>query len=73
MLVAFNDSQYSQFLKHYRTAQCTLVDVDCGWDPDYATGTYYAWFTWDCAEAVLENLAAGPISHSVLCEQLDLF
>ena len=78
MLVAFNTDQDLYFMRHYRTADCKLVDVHCGWDPDYETGVYYAWFIWDCADTVLEALAAGPIdstqqSHSVLREQLPLF
>jgi len=73
MLVAFNTEQDIYFMRHYRTPHCVLVDVDCGWDPDYDSGVYYAWFVWDCAEVVLDRLAAGPITHTVLCEQLELF
>ena len=56
MLVAFNTEQDIQFLAWLKTTQYTarMIDVDCGWDPDYATGVYYAWFTWELDDAVLE-------------------
>jgi len=55
--VAFNTEQDIEFLKWLKTTQhrADMIDVDCGWDPDYATGVYYAWFTWELEEAVLEE------------------
>jgi len=54
--VAFNTAQDIEFLKWLKTTHYTadMIDVDSGWDPDYESGTYYAWFTWELDEDALE-------------------
>jgi len=55
--VAFNTQQDIEFLKWLKNTDhtATMLDVDCGWDPDYETGRYYAWFVWELEETVLEE------------------
>jgi len=70
--VAFNTAQDIEFLKWLKNTDHTahMLDVDCGWDPDYATGVYYAWFVWEMEEAVLEEYMNGEAQPE--WEQLDL-
>jgi len=70
--VAFNTQQDIQFLKWLKNTDHTaqMLDVHSGWDPDYATGVYYAWFTWELEEAVLEQYINGEAQPE--WEQLDL-
>jgi len=73
--VAFNTEQDIEFLKWLKTTQhrADMINVDSGWDPDYATGVYYAWFTWELEESVLEEYM-NPKAQSAweLQEQLTL-
>jgi len=73
--VAFNTEQDIEFLKWLKTTQHTanMIEVDAGWDPDYATGTYYAWFTWELEGHALEAYCnSGTQPEWELQEQLAL-
>jgi len=73
--VAFNTAQDIEFLKWLKTTdyEADMTHIDAGYDPDYATGTYYAWFTWELDEQALEaycNSSTQP--QWELKEQLEL-
>ena len=72
MQIAFNTEQDIQFLRWLKTTNhtATMINVDAGWTPDYETGVYYAWFTWELDEHVLEEYVHS-IPHRVP-EQLTL-
>ena len=78
-LIAFDTAQYIQFLRwrsstdldstHYE-----MIDIQCGWDPDYATGAYYCWNIWQLSDdAVKQYFYAKHTSTQFEWEQLDLF
>ena len=56
-VVAFNTAQDIEFLKWLKTTdyEADMIHLDAGYDPDYETGVYYAWFTWELEEAALEE------------------
>ena len=74
--VAFNTEQDIKFLKWLKTTQykASMTDIDAGYDPDYATGVYYAWFTWELDEAVLEEYVHTSVhgTPQLAWEQLEL-
>jgi len=73
--VAFNTEQDIEFLKWLKTTKHTanMIHVDCGWDPNYESGTYYAWFTWELDELALEEYVhTSPQPQWELKEQLTL-
>jgi len=74
--VAFNTAQDIEFLKWLKTVDyaADMTHIDAGYDPDYATGTYYAWFTWELEEHALEAYcnSSTHTSTQFAWEQLDL-
>lgn len=57
MLVAFNTTQYCEFLVWRRTtsldaAHYTLVTVEAGYDP---TGVYHCWVVWELTELCIQE------------------
>jgi len=74
--VAFNTEQDIEFLKWLKTTNHTanMIDIDAGWDPDYATGVYYAWFTWELEEHALEAYCNSSTHNTpqLAWEQLEL-
>ena len=77
-VIAFDTAQYIEFLKwrgktdldstHYE-----MIDIEAGYDPDYATGTYYCWNIWQLSEqATQQYFYAKHTSTQLAWEQLEL-
>ena len=77
-LIAFDTAQYIEFLRwrgktsldstHYE-----MIDIEAGYDPDYATGTYYCWNIWQLSEqAMQEYFYTKHTSTSFEWEQLKI-
>ena len=77
-LIAFDTEQYIEFLEwrgstSLDSTHCKMLDIQCGWDPDYATGTYYCWNIWQLSDdAVQQYFYDKHTSTSFAWEQLEL-
>ena len=77
-LISFDTEQDIQFLKWRRNTELDdthykMIDLQCGWDPDYATGTYYCWNIWQLSDdAVQQYFYAKHTDTRLDWEQLTL-
>jgi len=78
ILVAFDTEQDIEFLKWRRKTKLDdthyeMIDIQCGWDPDYATGTYYCWNIWQLSDDAVQEYFYNAHSNTQLAwEQLEL-
>ena len=79
-LVAFDTAQYIEFLKWRRntgldSTHYEMIDIQCGWDPDYATGVYYCWNIWQLSEDAVQQYFyhTHTLQEQFGWEQLSLF
>ena len=79
--VAFDTVQEIEFLKWRATTELDsthyeLVDIQAGWDPDYATGVYYCWHIWQLSEHAVQeyfhSLRVGRNNMHTYTTQLEL-
>lgn len=79
-LIAFDTEQYIEFLKWRRNTELDsthyeMIDIQCGWDPDYATGVYYCWNIWQLSDDAIQEYFhnARTLQEQFEWEQLALF
>ena len=77
-LIAFDTAQYIEFLKwrsktELNSTHFKMIDIQCGWDPDYDTGVYYCWNIWRLSDdAIQQYFYAKHTRTSFAWEQLQL-